>query len=449
MKRFGPVRIVHPSEHEYHVMVKPIGGVCNLACQYCYYLPTVEMYRQRPDWSGSFRMTDQTLELFTRQYLDRPIKEVQFAWQGGEPTLMGLDFFRKAVDLQRRYARADQTVSNALQTNGLLIDEAWCRFFRENDFLIGLSIDGPAAMHNRYRRTPAGEGSFDRTFAALRLLLKHHVEFNALVVVSQANVHDPQGVYRFLVNHGIRHIQFIPLLEYDRQTLEPYDFSITAQQYGRFLNAVFDIWFEHHIGAVFVQMFEQTLAAHMGIQPTLCVLMPTCGRALIMEHNGDLYACDHFPFPQYLRGNIHDRPLHEIVNSPEQIRFGLSKREDLPGKCVSCPFLPACGGGCLKHRIVKLPGEEKRINWFCEGYRAFFEHSFERLGAVAEAIRRGLPPTAAKDLLRSANASIVTPGATSTGRRTASGVPGRKPGRNDPCPCGSGLKYKHCCGRKL
>jgi len=454
MHRFAPVKAPEPSEHDYHVMVKPISGVCNLRCTYCYYLPVVDMYRSRPDCSGSFRMSDQTLERFTSQYLARPIKDVQFAWQGGEPTLMGLDFFRKAVELQQKYRREGQSVQNSLQTNGVLLDDEWCNFFREKGFLIGLSIDGPAPYHDRYRRDAAGAATFDRVSRGLRLLKKHRVEFNALVVISQANVHDPEGVYRFLVNQGVRYIQFIPLLEYDKSTLQPHEYSITGRQYGEFLNTVFDLWFERHISTVFVQIIEQALAAHLGLSPTLCVHMPTCGRALILEHNGDLYACDHFPFPDYLRGNIHSTALSEMVNSPEQVRFGLSKRDDLPESCRECPYLPACNGGCLKHRIVEVPGQDVRLNWFCEGYKMFFGHSFERLAAIAKALRAGQPARAAREQFAS-GAGHPTIGSDLRPSPAAAGTAGRlhragraKPRRNDPCPCGSGLKYKHCCGRK-
>jgi uncharacterized protein len=484
-KRFDPVVVPEPTGHDYHVMVKPIGGVCNLQCAYCYYLPTVDMYKARPDFTGSFRMTLQTYELFARQYLDRPLEQIAFAWQGGEPTLMGLNWFRQAMDIQVRYRRDGQVVANSLQTNGTLLDDDWCDFFRRHDFLIGLSVDGPAAYHDKYRRTPDGQASHEKVQRGLKLLNKHGVECNALVVLSRANVHDPDGVYRFLANAGLRHVQLIPLLEYDRTTVEPIPQAITGVEYGRFLNRIFDLWFENNIGGIFVQTIEQTLAAHLGVSPSLCIHMPTCGRALILEHNGDVYACDHYPFPTHLRGNIHDKPLHEMVNSPEQLAFGRSKRDDLTGVCRACPYLPACNGGCCKHRIVALDeknapepdtggqapqagsgsttaggalrrnsqsavaGDPPRHNWFCEGYRMFFEHSYDRLAAIATALRRGLPARTARDeyVARQGTPHPVLLDAAARPMRQAA-PPAGKPDRNAPCPCGSGLKFKKCCGRE-
>jgi len=418
------------------------------------------MYKARPDFSGSFRMSLETYELFTRQYLDRPLKQIAFAWQGGEPTLMGLDWFRQAMDLQARYRRDGQEIENSLQTNGTLLDDDWCEFFRRHGFLVGLSVDGPAAYHDKYRRTPDGQASHEKMQRGLRLLNKHGVEYNGLVVLSQANVHDPDGVYRYLANAGLRHVQLIPLLEYNRTTLEPIPQSISGVEYGRFLNRIFDLWFEKHIGSIFVQTIEQTLAAHLGVSPSLCIHMPTCGRALILEHNGDVYACDHYPFPTHLRGNLHDKPLHEMVNSPEQLAFGRGKRDDLTELCRTCPYLPACNGGCCKHRIVAVedknepgphtdgqalrprqgPGTASgvpRHNWFCEGYRMFFEHSYDRLAAIATALRRGLPARAARDGY----------GKTCLAAQARPGKRPVAPERNAPCPCGSGLKFKKCCGR--
>lgn len=496
-RRFQPVVVPEPLSHDYHVMVKPIGGVCNLQCAYCYYLPTVDMYRSRAGHSGDFRMSPETYDLFAKQYLDRPIPRISFAWQGGEPTLMGLDWFNHAMEIQKKHTRQGQAVENSLQTNGTLLDDAWCDFLRKHSFLVGLSIDGPANYHDKYRRTPAGEPSHEKVQRGLKLLRKHGVEFNALVVLSQANVYDPDGVYRYLTNAGLRHVQLIPLLEYDRQTLQPIPQTITGQQYGRFLCRIFDLWFEHNISSIFVQIIEQTLAAHMGVSPSLCIHMPTCGRALILEHNGDLYACDHYPFPTHLRGNIHDRPLHEMVNSPEQLAFGRAKQVTLAQQCRQCPYLPACNGGCCKHRIVAVEEENmgepgtggqaprprsgsatargtpsegvrplddmggltpeeaasspRRGNWFCEGYRMFFEHSFDRMAAIATALRRGLPPRSVHDQVP--HSSRAYGSAPSTLRAAdlpgpVAGQPASKIDRNNPCPCGSGLKYKKCCGRK-
>jgi uncharacterized protein len=364
-------------------------------------------------------------------------------------------------------------------------------------------VDGPASYHDKYRRGPGGELSHEAVQRGLRLLLKHGVEFNSLVVLSRANVHDPDGVYRYLTNAGLRHVQLIPLLEYDPATFVPIPQAITGRQYGEFLCRIFDLWFEHNIGSIFVQIIEQTLAAHLGISPSLCIHMPTCGRALILEHNGDVYACDHYPFPTHLRGNIHDKPLHEMVNSPEQLEFGRSKKADLTTVCRQCPYLPACNGGCCKHRIVAVKeegtdetgspdssyavagqagnhvsggmpaigggvargrptGGTPSHNWFCEGYRMFFEHSYDRLEVIATALRRGLPPRTARDecMRQKSSDSILLDASGRPMQRAREGgpdpilaVPSKsrpagKPDRNTPCPCGSGLKFKKCCGRK-
>jgi uncharacterized protein len=448
MKRFDPVVIPEPQAHDYHVMVKPSGGVCNLRCSYCYYLPTVDMYNARTDHTGGFRMSLETYDLFARQYIDRPLQQISFAWQGGEPTLMGLDWFRQAIDIQGKHRRPDQTIENSLQTNGTLLDDAWCAFFRERGFLIGISIDGPASYHDKFRRTTAGEPSHEKVQRGLKLLRKHGVEFNSLVVLSQANIHDPDGVYHFLTNAGLRHVQLIPLLEYDKTTFEPIPQAITGQQYGRFLCRVFDLWFEHNIGSIFVQIIEQTLAAHLGMSPSLCIHMPTCGRALILEHNGDVYACDHYPFPTDLRGNIHDKPLREMVNSPEQLAFGRAKKATLTSRCRECPYLPSCNGGCCKHRIVPVEGEGEKHNWFCEGYRMFFEYTYDRMEAIATALRRGLPPQTARHQVLG-DPARPAPLADLASPPDQRPTPAGKPDRNAPCPCGSGLKFKKCCGRRV
>ncbi len=451
MKRFEPVVTPEPLSHDYHVMVKPIGGICNLRCAYCYYLPTVDMYKAQPGHSGDFRMSLETYDLFAKQYLDRPLQQIMFAWQGGEPTLMGLDWFRQAIAIQKKYVRENQLVENSFQTNGTLLDDTWCDFLREHNFLIGLSVDGPASYHDKYRRTPAGEPSHEKVQRGLKLLRKHGVEFNSLVVLSQSNVHDPDGVYRFLTNAGLRHVQLIPLLEYDRHTFEPIPQAITGEQYGRFLCRIFDLWFEHNIGYIFVQIIEQTLATHLGVSPSLCIHMPTCGRALILEHNGDLYACDHYPFPTDLRGNIHDKSLHEMVNAPEQLDFGRNKKTSLTQICRDCSYLPSCNGGCCKHRILPVEGEPNRHNWFCQGYRLFFEYTFDRMAAIAIALRRGLPPQHARDeFLRAKTPQPILLDA--SGRPMSRSVPSptaARPDRNSPCPCGSGLKFKKCCGCKV
>lgn len=429
------------TDQPFHVMTKPIGPICNLDCKYCYYLHKEELYPKGNKW----KMSNDCLESYIRQYIDaQPARtsEITFAWQGGEPTLMGLDFFERCVGIQQKFARPGMKITNTLQTNGVLLDEDWCRFFLKHGFLVGLSIDGPAEFHDEYRVDLKGEGSHSSVIAALRLLKKFGVEFNALVVVNRNNGSSGGRIYRYLRDTGCRFIQFIPIVERsgvgrhaeqttannDEVPFEEADQAVSSrsvlpEQFGTFLCDVFDEWVQQDVGRVFVQIFDQALSAWMGVEPSLCVFRKTCGRALAMEHNGDVYSCDHFVEPEYKLGNLKVIPLEELVNSGRQQAFGDAKRDTLPDYCRRCEVLHACNGECPRNRFLMTPDGESGLNYLCAGYRKFFNHIDGPMKEMADHLRHRRSP-----------ALIM---------QKSSG-----PSRNAPCECGSGKKYKHCCGRK-
>jgi uncharacterized protein len=420
----------------FHVMLKPRGAICNLDCSYCYFLSKERLYP-----GSRFRMADDLLEAYTRQYIDaQQVPEVTFAWQGGEPTLMGLEFFQQAVALQQQYRKPGMRIYNAFQTNGTLLDDAWCRFFREHDFLIGLSIDGPERLHNRYRVDKGGKGTFHKVMAALDRLKQHRVEFNVLTTVHAGNVQHPLEVYRFLRDEaGARFLQFIPIVERDNATgfqegEQVTDRSLTGEQYGAFLCAIFDEWVRRDVGQVFVQIFDVALAAWSGQRPGLCVFEETCGHALALEHNGDLFSCDHFVEPKYRLGNIQEIPLIELVGSAQQQRFGLDKRDTLPRYCRECAVRFVCNGGCPKDRILTTPDGEPGLNYLCAGFKRFFTHIDRPMRFMAGELAAQRPPANIMRFLAEEEAVRQRQFATAQ--------------RNDPCPCGSGRKFKQCHGRK-
>jgi len=377
----------------FHVMVKPRGAICNLNCRYCFYLRKENLYS-----GSSFRMSDEVLEEYTRQYIAaQQVPEVTFAWQGGEPTLMGLDFYRRAVELQQKYSKPGLLIRNAFQTNGILLDDEWCSFFHEHNFLVGLSLDGPRHLHDVYRVDKGGQPTFDRVMAAVALLKKHRVEFNILACVHAANAGHPLQVYRFLRDEvGVAFIQFIPIVEKQpgagrRGEMAVSSRSVSGRQYGNFLIAIFDEWLRRDVGRVFVQIFDVSLAAWMEQRPGLCVFEPTCGQAMAMEHNGDLYACDHFVEPRYYLGNITRTPLADLVASPKQHTFGLDKRDKLPHDCRVCPVRFVCNGGCPKDRLLRTPKGEPGLNYLCEGYKAFFTHIDRPMKLMASLVHAGRP----------------------------------------------------------
>ena len=418
----------------FHVMLKPRGAICNLDCAYCYYLSKEMLYP-----GSRFRMANDLLEEYTRQYIAaQRVPEVTFAWQGGEPTLIGLEFFRLAVALQKKYRRPGMRISNTLQTNGTTLDDEWCRFFRDEGFLIGISLDGPRELHDAYRVDKGGHPTFDRVRAGIDLLRRHRVEFNVLTTLHAANAGRPLDVYRFLRDAvGTQFMQFIPIVERDNATgfqegEALTDRSITAQQYGDFLIAVFDEWVRRDVGRVYVQMFDIALAAWVGERPGLCVFEETCGAAMAMEHNGDIYSCDHFVEPGYKLGNMRDIPLIELAGSEQQRQFGLAKRDTLPRYCRECPVRFVCNGGCPKDRTLVTPDGEPGLNHLCAGYKAFFTHIDPAMRFMAAELRARRAPANVMRHMQAQDAALE--------QRFA------RAGRNDACPCGSGLKFKKCHG---
>ncbi len=396
----------------YHVLAKPTGALCNLDCQYCYFLSKAALYP-----GSRFHMSDALLETYIRQLIaSHRTPEVTIAWQGGEPTLMGLDFYRRAGELEKRYQKPSTTIQNTIQTNGTLLNDEWCAFFRDHQFLIGLSLDGPREMHDAYRKDKGGHPTFDLVLRAARLLQKHRVEFNILTTVNAANADHPLAVYRFLRDEvGAQFIQLIPIVERIntdggtgfQEGTQVTSRSVTAEQWGRFLIAVFDEWVRHDVGRVFVQMFDAALASWVGAPPTLCIFAETCGNALALEHNGDLYACDHFVEPAYRLGNIQQDRMIDLVASPKQRHFGLAKRDTLPPYCRECAVRFACHGECPKNRFITTPDGEPGLNYLCAGYQAFFTNIDRPMRLMADLLRRHRAPAEVMALL--AGAKTIPP----------------------------------------
>jgi uncharacterized protein len=419
----------------FHVMTKPRGAICNLDCKYCYFLSKEMLYP-----GSRFRMADELLESYTRQYIaGQHVPEVTFAWQGGEPTLMGLEFFQRAIALQKQYRKPGMKIYNAFQTNGVLLNDEWARFFQEHDFLIGLSMDGPPELHDYYRVDKGGAGTHHKVLAAARLLQKHRVEFNILTTVHAGNAEHPLEVYSYLRDVvGTQYMQFIPIVERANDTgFQEGDTvterSLTGRQYGHFLTAIFDEWVRRDVGRVFVQIFDVALAAWSGQRPGLCIFEETCGNALALEHNGDLYSCDHYVEPAYRLGNVQEISLVEMVGSDFQRQFGLNKRETLPTYCRECEVRFVCNGGCPKDRILHTPDGEPGLNYLCEGYKHFFTHIDRPMRMMAGELAARRAPANIMRLLAHEEAEMQ--------RRFATVQ------RNDPCPCGSGRKFKQCHGR--
>ena len=375
----------------FHVLGKPTGAICNLDCSYCFFLAKEELYP-----GSSFRMSDDLLETYLRQLLEgHRDPEVTISWQGGEPTLMGLDFFRRVVELVEQLRRPDQVVEHAIQTNGTLVDDAWAAFFAEHDVLVGISIDGPRELHDAYRVDKGGKPTFDRVMAGLDRLKAHGVRWNVLTTVHHANEAHGLDVYRFLRDDlGAEFVQLIPIVELPAPGGIPTgsvvtERSVSPEGYGRFLVDVFDEWVRRDVGRVYVQMFDSTLASFVGVSGALCVHAETCGTALALEHNGDLYSCDHFVEPEHLLGNITLLPLVDLVSSPQQKAFGDAKRDSLPAYCRSCDVRFACNGGCPKDRFTTTPDGEAGLHYLCPSYQTFFRHVDAPMRVMAAALRTG------------------------------------------------------------
>ena len=375
----------------FHIMAKPTGSACNLNCAYCFFLKKERLYP-----GSDFRMPDDVHEAYIRQLLEaHQTPEVTIAWQGGEPTLMGLDFFRRSVELQKKYQKPGTRIENTFQTNGILLNDEWCEFLHQNNFLIGLSLDGPKELHDTYRKDKGGYGTFDGVLRAARLLQKHQVEFNILCTVNSKNGDHPLEVYRFFRDDlGAQYIQFIPIVERDNESgyqegNRVTDRSVRPEQFGRFLIEIFDEWVKRDVGTTFVLNFDGALAGWLDMAGTVCIFGPTCGLGMALEHNGDLYSCDHFVEPSFYLGNVMKTPMIELVASDKQRRFGQDKKDTLPRYCRECDVLHICNGECPKNRLIETPDGEPGLNYLCEGYKAFFKHADHHMKIMAGLLRRG------------------------------------------------------------
>lgn len=391
-------------------MVKPVGPICNLDCTYCFYLEKEKLFGN----SENFRMSDDVLEKYIRGYIEsQNTSSVQFAWQGGEPTLLGVDFFRNVVELQKKFGGA-RVITNSLQTNGTMLDDEWGGFLAENKFLVGISIDGPADLHDAYRVDKRQRPTFDRVMRGLEVLKAHKVEFNTLTVVHRKNSEHPRKVYRFLKEIGSSFLQFIPLVErkpdatakglglqlatppdidHESGRLPVTSWSVSPVTYGDFLIGVFDEWVKQDVGKVFVQMFDVALGNWMGMGSELCIFSEKCGGAVALEHNGDLYSCDHYVYPKFKLGNINIQSLGDMVNSPEQSRFGSDKYDRLPRYCLECPVRFACNGECPKHRFLHTPTGDPGLNYLCAGYKKFFTHIDPYMRIMRDLLLQKRPPS--------------------------------------------------------
>ena len=424
----------------FHLLAKPTGAACNLDCAYCFFLDKELLYP-----GSKFRMTDEVLDSYIRQLIEsHRTDQATISWQGGEPTLMGLDFYRRAMVLAEKYRRPGMTFLHTMQTNGTLLNDSWCEFFKEYNFLIGLSIDGPRELHDIYRLDKGGKPTFNKVMRGLRLLQKHGIEYNLLTTVNGVNADYPLEVYKFLRDEaGTDWMQFIPVVErinedgltlYQEGTTVS-ERSVLPEQFGRFLSTIFDEWVRHDVGHVYVQTFEATTRNWLGMESSgMCVFNETCGLGLAIEHNGDLYACDHFVEPNYHLGNIQEKHMIELVASDQQLQFGQDKRGALPQYCLDCDVRFACHGECPKNRFLITPDGELGLNYLCAGFKQFFHHIEFPMKIMAGLIRRGRPAAEVMRILavedEKLNALIASTG------------------RNDPCPCGSGRKLKQCHGRR-
>ncbi|OGU54681.1 MAG: anaerobic sulfatase maturase [Ignavibacteria bacterium RBG_13_36_8] len=387
----------------YHIMAKPTGSICNLDCQYCFYLEKEKLYPGKNNWV----MPEGTLRLFIKNYIEsQNVPSVNFTWQGGEPTLLGVDYFRKVIELQNEYSGGKE-IMNAFQTNAVLLNDEWCELFKENIFLIGVSIDGPPELHDRYRYFKGKQSSFDKVIASIELLKKHKVEFNTLTCVQGDNSYQPLKVYKFLKEIGSKYMQFIPIVEREvdiasdselnlispnsKQQIEVANWSVKPLQYGKFLAQIFNEWVRNDVGEYFVQLFEVTLESWVGMKPGLCIFGETCGTAMALEHNGDLYSCDHYVYPENKLGNIVEDGLRKLVDSAKQIKFGNDKRDTLPKYCKQCEFKFACNGECPKHRFIKTPDGEEGLNYLCAGYKYFFNYVDSYMRFMAIELRNNRP----------------------------------------------------------
>ncbi|ANQ19262.1 anaerobic sulfatase maturase [Vibrio natriegens] len=400
------------NERRFHVMAKPGGAKCNIDCQYCFYLHKENLLHQ----PKQPKMDDETLEAFVKSYIEsQDGEQIVFSWQGGEPTLLGLDYFRKVVELQKKYKPSGIRIENDLQTNGILLNDEWCEFLLANNFLVGLSIDGPEELHDKYRKTRSGKPTFHLVMKAVEKLQRHGVRFNALVTVNRHNVKYPVEIYRFLTRElGVTYIQLAPVVEAnDFHTTAPQfwneqmipvmgselakpghpmsvvtDWSVDPDDWGKFLSEMFVEWVNNDLGRVLVNLFETAVAQVMGKPAQLCITSEFCGKGLAIEHNGDVYSCDHYVYPEYKLSNIHEHSLNEMAFSTRQFSFGMAKRDSLPDYCKKCPYLKYCWGECPKNRLIKTPDGEEGLNYLCSGIRRFFDDTLPMLVGLSQILQQ-------------------------------------------------------------
>ena len=402
--------IATPFAKPLYVMLKPAGAHCNLACKYCYYLEKNNLYQN----SHRHLMSDEMLEQFTREYIEaQTMPQVLFTWHGGEPLMRSIDFYRKALALQKKYAQGKQ-IDNVIQTNGTLLTDEWCEFFAKNHWLVGISIDGPQEYHDHYRVTPAGKPSWEKVMQGIQLLKKHRVEWNAMAVVNAYNAEHPLEFYHFFRDNGCQYLQFTPIVERlteheDGRTLASLaddreiplaDASVTPQQWGNFLCTIFDDWVRHDVGKTFVEIFDCTLANWMGVLPGICAYSKECGHAGVMEHNGDVYSCDHFVFPEYKLGNIRDQSLIDMLYGEKQQAFSRLKHTSLPRQCKECDMEFACHGECPKNRFEKDKYGEPGLNYLCQGYYQYYTHVAPYMDFMKRELLAQRPPANIMNVLK-------------------------------------------------
>ncbi len=393
-----------------YVMVKSVGSVCNLACDYCYYLEKANLYKENPHHV----MSEQLLEKFVKEYIEsQTMPQVMFTWHGGETLMRPLSFYKKAVELQKKYA-GGRTIDNCIQTNGTLLNDEWCAFFKENNWLVGVSIDGPQEFHDEYRKNKHGRPSFLKVMKGISLLKKHGVDWNAMAVVNDFNADYPLDFYHFFKDLGCQFIQFTPIVERitshadgrhlasmaDEVEGKLADFSVSPEQWGNFLCTLFDEWVKEDVGKIYIQLFDSTLANWVGEQPGVCTMAKACGHAGVMEFNGDVYSCDHFVFPEYKLGNIYSNNLLEMMYSDRQIAFGQDKFKSLPKQCKACKYLFACNGECPKNRFSKTADGEPGLNYLCKGYYQFFDHVAPYMDFMKEELENKRPPANIMEAIR-------------------------------------------------
>ena len=395
--------IANPFAKPLYVMLKPAGAHCNLACKYCYYLEKTKLYPT----AQRHLMSDEMLEQFTREYIEaQTMNQVLFTWHGGEPLLRSIDFYRKALSLQQKYA-GGRRIDNVIQTNGTLLTDEWCEFFAQNHWLVGISIDGPQPDHDHYRLTAAGKPSWKKVMQGIKLLKKHGVEWNAMAVVNAYNVNHPLEFYRFFKENGCQFLQFTPIVERltrhedgrtlaslaDKNEIPLSEASVTPEQWGYFLSAIFDEWVRKDVGKIFVEVFDCTLANWMGISPGICAYSKECGHAGVMEHNGDVYSCDHFVFPEYKLGNIRDHSLIDMLYGEQQQEFSRLKHSSLPRQCKECDMEFACHGECPKNRFMKDKYGDSGLNYLCPGYYHYYQHVAPYMDYMKQELMAQRPPS--------------------------------------------------------